>query len=109
MGAPADLVNELVLFKTTLESRLGTVDKVLLFGSRSRGEAGRDSDVDILVVSEAFVGLSHLKRVALVGESWDLPYPVDFLCYTPSEFERRRLEVSIVSVALEEGTEIGAA
>jgi hypothetical protein len=37
---------------------------------------------------------------------WDLNYPVDFLCYTPEEFNKLKKEVSIVSEALKEGIEI---
>jgi hypothetical protein len=37
---------------------------------------------------------------------WELRYPVDFLCYTPKEFEREKKKVSIVSEALREGIEI---
>ncbi|MBI3412683.1 MAG: hypothetical protein HY051_01210 [Candidatus Aenigmarchaeota archaeon] len=33
-------------------------------------------------------------------------YPVDFICYTPEEFEREKKRVSIVSTALKEGIEI---
>jgi len=33
-------------------------------------------------------------------------YPVDFLCYTPEEFEKLRKRISIVSVALKTGIEI---
>jgi hypothetical protein len=36
----------------------------------------------------------------------DLNYPVDFLCYTPEEFNKLKKEVSIVSEALKEGVEI---
>jgi hypothetical protein len=36
----------------------------------------------------------------------DLNYPVDFLCYTPEEFNKLKKEVSIVSEALKEGIEI---
>jgi len=35
-----------------------------------------------------------------------MDYPVDFLCYTPEEFEEKRKEISIVRQALKEGVVI---
>ena len=40
--------------------------RVLVFGSRARGDALRDSDLDLMVVSEAFVGVAWLERTVLV-------------------------------------------
>lgn len=37
---------------------------------------------------------------------WDLNYPVDFLGYTPEEFNKLRKRIIIVKHAVEEGIEI---
>jgi hypothetical protein len=37
---------------------------------------------------------------------WTMDYPVDFLCYTPEEFEEKRSEISIVRHAINEGIAI---
>ena len=37
---------------------------------------------------------------------WNLDYPVDFLCYTPEEFEKKKKEISIVKEAVKEGIDI---
>lgn len=76
---------------------------VLAFGSRARGEGIADSDLDLLVVSERFRGISFLERASTLLEDLNLPFATDVLCYTPEEFARKRRELGIVSQALEEG------
>ena len=76
---------------------------VLVFGSRVRGEALAESDLDLLVVSERFRGVSFLERASALLADLDLPFSADVLCYTTEEFARKRREHGIVSLALEEG------
>lgn len=40
------------------------------------------------------------------GDDLDLPFGADVLCYTPEEFARKRKELGIVSLALEEGLQL---
>lgn len=76
---------------------------VVVFGSRARGEALAESDLDLLVVSERFRGVSFLERASAVLRDLDLPFSADLLCYTPEEFQRKRREIGIVRQALQEG------
>lgn len=76
---------------------------VLAFGSRVRGEGLAESDLDLLVVSERFRGVSFLERASMLLAELDLPFAADLLCYTPEEFARKRRELGIVSQALKEG------
>jgi uncharacterized protein len=76
---------------------------VLVFGSRARGDALADSDLDLLVVSDRFRGLSFLDRASTVLTDLDLPFGADVLCYTPEEFGRKRRELGVVRQALKEG------
>ena len=78
-------------------------DLVLAFGSRVKGEGLVESDLDLLVVAEAFRGVPFLERAYRLLTDLDLPFPVDLLCYTPEEFAQKRRELGIVSQALEEG------
>jgi predicted nucleotidyltransferase len=76
---------------------------VVVFGSRARGEALVESDLDLLVVSERFRGVPFLERAWRLLAELELPFAADVLCYTPEEFARKRRELGIVSLALEEG------
>ena len=77
--------------------------KVILFGSYARGDAGRDSDVDLLVV------LPHVenKREAAVQMRRllaDAPLPKDIVVTTPEEVERRGDVIgTVLRPALREG------
>lgn len=78
-------------------------ERVILFGSRARGDHLNRSDVDLLIVSRAFEGVGWRERLRRVLELWDGDVPLEPLCYTPEEFGRRSEEISIVRRAVEEG------
>ncbi len=80
--------------------------KVLVFGSRARGDALRDSDLDVLIVAEAFRDVRWLDRPVRVAEDCDIRFGVELLCYTPDEYERKLGELGIVRTASEEGLEL---
>ncbi len=77
--------------------------RVLLFGSRARGEHRRDSDYDLVVVSRKFLRVRWIWRAPMVFRLWDLPLDLDAICLTPSEFRLRSKELSIVGIAAREG------
>ncbi len=83
------------------------VERIILFGSRATGKIKESSDVDLIVVSkekEKLELLQSLYHEWHINQRIDLP--VDFICYTPEEFEKKEGEISIVSLALKEGIEI---
>lgn len=82
------------------------LETVIFFGSRYNDKYHKDSDIDLIMVSKKFSGLNFFKRVAKMYDYWDFNYPVDFICYTPEEFERLKKRISIVSMALKEGVRI---
>lgn len=63
-------------------------ERIVLFGSLARGDAGPDSDIDLLVVfPDAVDGRS--TAVALRLAIGDIPAPVDFVVTDLDEIERR--------------------
>lgn len=80
---------------------------ILLFGSRARGEELKESDYDLIVVSEKFRGVPFLERLYMLYELWDLKQRADILAYTPDEFEQKKNEIGVVRKAVEEGIVIG--
>ena len=79
---------------------------VILFGSRARGYALKDSDLDVLVVSDAFADVRWLDRMFRVYQDCDIRMGVELLCYTPDEYQRKLGELGIVRTASEEGLEL---
>jgi predicted nucleotidyltransferase len=79
---------------------------MFLFGSRAWGKPHQDSDIDLIIVSPTFRKKKPLARGLNLYDHWSLDYPVDFLCYTPEEFEKLKKKITIVKEAVERGIEI---
>lgn len=79
---------------------------VIVFGSRARGDALKDSDLDVLIVADAFRGVPWLERPVRVAEECDIRLGVELLCYTPEEYGRKREELGIVRAAAAEGVDL---
>lgn len=79
------------------------IKKVIFFGSRANGTPGKESDIDLIIVSEGFKGMDFFERVSKMYDYWDLDIAVDFICYTEAEFNKLKKLVSIVSHALKNG------
>lgn len=78
-------------------------DKIILFGSHARGQAGPDSDVDLLIVMPV-EGSKRRKATEIDGALADRRIPLDLLVVTPEEFERARHQVgSVLRPAVLEG------
>lgn len=63
-----------------------TVDKALLFGSTAKGRRLQESDIDLIVVSKGFEGMSIPERQGAVQREWNHPEELEALTYTPVEF-----------------------
>ncbi len=82
------------------------IERILLFGSRGRGDSIKSSDVDLVVVSPDFRGVNWRERIIAVSRLWKGPVRLEPLCYTPEEFQGRAKELSIVRLASEEGVRL---
>ncbi len=66
-------------------------ETVILFGSHARGEAGQDSDVDLLIVERDPFDAQHSRRretARLYLALRKLAVPKDLLLYSRDEYER---------------------
>ena len=105
MGKRENLIKELKRFKENTKTRID-VSQIILFGSQAKGNTHKDSDVDLIVVSKDFEGKKFRYRAAELYDYWNLEYAVDFLCYTPKEFQRFSRQATIIREALKNGVEI---
>jgi predicted nucleotidyltransferase len=64
-------------------------DKIILFGSHARGEAGIDSDVDLLVIMPVS-GSKREKAIEVAVALHDIPVPKDVIVSTPDDFQWRK-------------------
>lgn len=82
--------------------------RVLLFGSRATGDAREESDLDVIVISDHFRDVRFLKRMEMLLKIARFPKHVDYLCYTPEEFERIKGTSSLIQIAMKQWIEIAA-
>ena len=89
-----EIVKKLIDFKNKLKKHIG-VESIIFFGSRTSGNPKKDSDIDLIIVSKDFEGKKFRYRPVELYNYWDLDYAVDFLCYTPKEFNKLKKQVTI--------------
>jgi predicted nucleotidyltransferase len=80
--------------------------KIVLFGSRARGDHRPDSDIDLLVIEDSPLP-RHRRSIPLYAALADLPLDVDaeVVVYTPAEVEEwHHAGAAFVTTALREGT-----
>jgi predicted nucleotidyltransferase len=78
-------------------------ERIILFGSHARGEAGPDSDVDLLVVVPVN-GRKRQKQLEIRKALRGVPIPLDVVVSTPEEFSWRREVVGTIEYpAVQEG------
>jgi len=53
-----------------------------------------------------FSPVNFFKRGAKMYDYWNLRMPVDFLCYSPEEFEKLSKQTTIVKEAIKTGIRI---
>ncbi len=81
-------------------------ERVILFGSRARGDWLKESDYDFVIVSRWFEDVHFLDRPVPLYKYWHAWPGVELLCYTPREFEKKRREIGVVREAAKEGIEL---
>jgi len=82
-------------------------DAIILFGSRARGDAGPDSDVDLLVIEKDDFSPQHSRRLAaglLYRRLAGFGVAKDLLLYSADEVSRyKHSRNHLVARALKEG------
>jgi predicted nucleotidyltransferase len=78
-------------------------ERIVLFGSRARGEARRDSDLDLFIEMET--GRRPPERAVEVASIFGLrPWSLDVVVYTPAEVKRlKNVRGTLLSVIEAEG------
>jgi predicted nucleotidyltransferase len=81
-------------------------DKIILFGSRARGDARPDSDFDVLAIKES-TEPRYRRSVLLYVALADVPAEVEVMVYTPEEIDEWwQVSQAFVTTAVREGTTI---
>ena len=76
-------------FHDSLERHGVRAQRIVLYGSYSRGDWREGSDIDLIVVSGDFEGKGFWQRIdMLVDALCDVPDPIEAIAMTPEEWER---------------------
>jgi uncharacterized protein len=95
----ADLLKEI----TRRIREVSDPEQIILFGSRARGDARPDSDVDLLVIKDD-VESTRAEAGRIYRALSGIPFPVDVVVLRPAYVERYRDIIgTIVRPALREG------
>ena len=79
-------------------------DRIYMFGSQARGEAGESSDIDLLVVVPDSDLPRHRREALSYDLLWGLKTPVDVIVLTQAEFQQAsRVKTSLASTVQAEG------
>lgn len=70
-------------------------EKIILFGSYARGQAGPDSDVDLLIVMPV-EGSKRAKQLEIRAAVHDIHIPKDIIVSTVEEFQWRKDTVGTI-------------
>jgi predicted nucleotidyltransferase len=78
-------------------------ERIVVFGSHARGDAGPDSDLDLMVEMRSSESLPR-RAMAIDALFRDRDWPMDVFVFTPEEVERDRTRVgTLVHVIEQEG------
>lgn len=97
------------LLQAVVDATVAAVDpeRIVLFGSRARGDARDDSDVDLLVVERESFTPEHNRQGQLERirrALWGVPIPVDVLVYSSAEVDEWRESPNhVIARSLREG------
>jgi uncharacterized protein len=91
------------------------IDAAWLGGARVEDERGalpqreRGPEFVVILVSPTYDGMPWLERVYHAASLWDafeMEGHADVHCYTPAEFERKRVSLPVVRDAVERGYDL---
>ena len=81
--------------------------QVILYGSRARGTARKDSDYDVIVISPAFKNMDFLDRGAkLYYMKRNIHAAMDIVGYTPEEWKNKLKGINFTQDIIREGKDI---
>lgn len=83
-----------------------SVNQLILFGSRARGDNFVTSDYDFVMVSREFSRKPFITRASGLYKFWHSKCDLEVLCYTLGEWHRLKDERGILLNAQHEGVRL---
>jgi Nucleotidyltransferase domain. len=96
---------ELVKLLKKLKDEL-KVEEVHIFGSRVYGTPLKESDIDILIISEEFKNKSFIENMIRVNKMLDGNLDIEIFPYTREDIIKYKGKKVVITEALEKGLKI---
>ncbi len=104
--ATSEIRNIVALYVENLEALGVPVERIYLFGSQARLDAGTESDVDLAIISPFFEKMSLWDRAGFLGKAaWNIRHPMDVLGFSPSQV-RKAAPGTLLNHIVKNGIEI---
>jgi len=78
----------------------------ILFGSSAYGERLRESDIDVIVISDDFKDMPFEDRMLILQKNWNYNADLEAFAFTTDEFNKLKNKSIVVTEADEKGTKI---
>lgn len=76
-------------FNKVIESYGIKLQKIILYGSYASGSNRKGSDIDIIVISEDFIGKNYWERIDILTDAiYEIFAPIEAVALTPDEWEQ---------------------
>jgi predicted nucleotidyltransferase len=82
------IINLIKEYIVRLKEHNISVEKVLLFGSNTKGTSREDSDIDIAVISSSFKGDRYSDRRLIVPLRRGIDSRIEPIPFTPEDYEQ---------------------
>ncbi len=95
-------------FVISLQSTLN-IKRAILFGSSATGRADKNSDIDLLIISDTFKKMPLIDRLIFLSRSRGNEFsswPMDILGYTQDEFDKLTRLSSMFAEVKKTGVEL---
>lgn len=76
-------------FKTALESKSVSINKIILFGSYMTGKFKEGSDIDLVIISDDFKNKTYWERIDILSDAiYEVFKPIEAVALTSEEWEK---------------------
>lgn len=85
-AAVLEIINQ---FKTALELKSVSVNKIILFGSYATGKFKEGSDIDLVIISNDFKNKTYWERIDILSSViYEIFRPIEAVALTSDEWEK---------------------
>lgn len=83
------VLESISLLNKQIESKGIKIAKVILFGSYAENRFTESSDIDLVIISDDFIGKSYWERINILSDAiYEVFQPIEAVALTSQEWEK---------------------